>query len=68
MRLRGRRRRTLTWLVELHQVVDDDVGHPEILIMNIITILTKRALRDLSFQTISNFFIKKIGRISVKVI
>ena len=39
--------------------MDDDVGHPEILIMNIITILTKRALRDLSFQTISNFFIKK---------
>ena len=45
----------LTWLVELHQVVDDDVRHPEILIMNmniIIILLYKRALRDLSFQTI----------------
>ena len=34
---------TLTWLVELDQVVDDDVRHPEILIMirNIIIILDK---------------------------
>ena len=40
----------LTWFVELHQVVDDDVRHPEILIINIIS-LAKRALRDLSLQT-----------------